>query len=191
VELKRTGDDIMAKMKVIRERVVEDAGVQRPGWEQVGRYMYCFGQLEQALGDLLHRSLRLSKTAARLLLPRVMYAAKLDLIEAIIPMLREPESWKSNAKRIVKDCKKFVDDRNMFCHGAFTRAISGTIRFEYISMKGKEPAVPSWSDATFDARCGDLERLEREVSSLYPGFRRTTYVLRAENFNIGAKPVPR
>ena len=43
----------MAKAKVIRRRVVEDAGVQRPGWEQVGRYMYCFGQLEQALGDLL------------------------------------------------------------------------------------------------------------------------------------------
>jgi hypothetical protein len=91
----------MAKTKVIRRRVVEDAGVQRPGWEQVGRYMYCFGQLEQALGDLLHRSLGLSKRAARLLLPRVMYAAKLDLIETIIPMLKQPESWKSRAKLIV------------------------------------------------------------------------------------------
>ena len=87
----------MAETKVIRRRVVEDAGVQRPGWEQVGRYMYCFGQLEQALGDLLHRSLRLSR-AARLLLPRVMYTAKLDLIETIIPMLKQPESWKSKAK---------------------------------------------------------------------------------------------
>jgi hypothetical protein len=73
----------MAKTKVIRRRVVEDAGVQRPGWEQVGRYMYFFGQLEQALGDLLHLSLGLSKKAARLLLPRVMYPAKLDLIETI------------------------------------------------------------------------------------------------------------
>src|SRR5262245_39095731 len=104
----------MAKTKVIRRRVVEDTGVQQPGWEQVGRYMYCFGQLEQALGDLLHRSLRLSSMAARLLLPRVMYAAKLDLIEAIIPVLRKPKSWKSKAKIIVKDCKTFIDERNMF-----------------------------------------------------------------------------
>ena len=132
----------MAKTKIIRRRVVEDVGVQRPGWEQVGRYMYCFGQLEQALGDLLHRSLGLSKRAARLLLPRVMYAAKLDLIETIIPMLKQPESWKSKAKLIVNECKKFIDERNMFCHGAFAReATAGTVRFEYISMKGKEPRV--------------------------------------------------
>jgi hypothetical protein len=110
----------MAKTKVIRRRVVEDTEVLRPGWEQVGRYMYCFGQLEQSLGDLLHCSLGLSKRAARLLLPRVMYAAKLELIKTIIPMLKKPESWKSKAKSIVKDCKKFIDERNMFCHGAFT-----------------------------------------------------------------------
>jgi hypothetical protein len=179
----------MAKTKVIRRRVVEEPGVQRPGWEQVGRYMYCFGQLEQALGDLLHHSLRLSKTAARLLLPRVLYAAKLDLIEAIIPTLKEPESWKSKAKLIMKDCKKFIDERNMFCHGAFTREMSGIIRFEYISMKGKGPTVSSWSDATFEDRCRELERLERDVSSLYPGFRPTTYVLRAESLKIHVKPV--
>jgi hypothetical protein len=92
----------MAKTKVIRRRVIEDAGVQRPGWEQVGRYMYCFGQLEQALSDLLHLSLRLSKRAARLLLPRVMYSAKLELIEAgatrfrtisYTPYAREMEPW--------------------------------------------------------------------------------------------------
>ena len=171
----------MAETKVIRRRVVEDAGVQRPGWEQVGRYMYCFGQLEQALGDLLHRSLRLSKRAARLLLPRVMYTAKLDLIETIIPMLKQPESWKSKAKRTVNDCKNFIDERNMFCHGAFARAAAGMVRFEYISMKGREPGVTSWSDARFDARCRELERLEREVSSLYPGFRPTKFVLRAES----------
>jgi hypothetical protein len=171
----------MPKTKIIRKRVVYDAGVQRPGWEQVGRYMYCFGQLEQALGDLLHRSLGLSKRRARLLLPRVMYSAKLDLIEAIIPTLKEPESWKSRANEMVKDCRKFIDERNMFCHGAFSREASGTIRFEYISMKGKEPAVPRWSDARFDTQCKDLERLEREVSFLYPGFRPTTYVLRAES----------
>jgi hypothetical protein len=169
----------MAKPKIIRRRVVEDAGVQRPAWEQVGRYMYCFGQLEQALGDLLHRSLGLSKRAARLLLPRVMYSAKLDLIETIIPMVKQPQSWKSRAKLIVNDCKKFIDERNMFCHGAFAREAAGTVRFEYISMKGREPAVPSWSDTLFDARCKELERLEREVSSLYPAFRPTTYVLRA------------
>ena len=169
----------MAKAKIIRRRVVEDAGVQRPGWEQVGRYMYCFGQLEQALGDLLHHSLRLSKRAARLLLPRVMYTAKLDLIETIIPMLKQSESWKSRAKLTVKDCRKFIDERNMFCHGAFAREAAGTIQFEYISVKGRAPAVPSWSDALFDARCKELERLERDVSSLYPGFRPTTYVLRA------------
>jgi hypothetical protein len=180
---------VMAKTKVIRRRVIEDAGVQRPGWEHVGRYMYCFGQLEQALGDLLHHSLRLSRTAARLLLPRVMYAAKLDLIEAIIPLLKQPESWKSKAKQIVQDCKKFIDERNMFCHGAFTREMSGIIRFEYMSMKGKGPAVPSWSDATFEARCGELERLERDVSSLYPGFRPTTYVLRVESAKIHVKPL--
>jgi hypothetical protein len=63
--------------------------------------MYCFGQLEQALGDLLHRSLGLSKRAARLLLP--MYSAKLDLIETIIPMLKQPESWRSRAKLIVNN----------------------------------------------------------------------------------------
>ena len=169
----------MAKTKVIRRRVVEDAGVQRPGWEQVGNYMYCFGQLEQALGDLLHRSLGLSKRAARLLLPRVMYPAKLDLIETIIPMLKQPESWKSKAKLIVKDCRKFIEERNMFCHGAFARELAGTVRFEYISMKGREAGVASWSDARFDAQCRELERLEREVSSLYPGFRPTNYVLRA------------
>ena len=75
----------MAKTKIIRRRVVEDTGVQRPGWENVGRYMYCFGQLELALGDLLHRSLRLSKRAATLLLPRVMYAAKLSMIRSDHP----------------------------------------------------------------------------------------------------------
>jgi hypothetical protein len=108
-EAKRTGDT-MVKTKIIRRRVVEDAGVQRSGWEQVGRYMYCFGQLEQALGDLLHRSLGLSKRAARLLLPRVMYSAKLDLIETIIPMLKQPESWRSRAKLIVNNCRKFIEE---------------------------------------------------------------------------------
>ena len=95
-------------------------------------------------------------------------------------MLKQPETWKSRAKLIVKDCRKFIDERNMFCHGAFAREGSGTVRFEYISMKGKEPAVPSWPDALFDAQCKELERLEREVSSLYPGFRPTNYVLRPE-----------
>ena len=67
----------------------------------------------------------------------------------------------------------------MFCHGAFAReATAGTVRFEYISMKGKEPRVASWSEALFDAQCKELDRLEREVSSLYPGFRPTNYVLR-------------
>jgi len=47
--------------------------------------------------------------------------------------------------------------------------------------KFREPAVPFWSDALFDTQCKELERLEREVSSLYPGFRPTTYVLRAES----------
>jgi hypothetical protein len=169
----------MAKPKVIRRRVVEDTGVQRPGWEHVGRYMYYFGQLELALGDLLHRSLGLSKRSATLLLPRVMYAAKLGIIEAIIPMLKQPDIWKSKATQIVSDCKKFIDERNMFCHGAFSREATGTIRFDYINMKGRGPAVASWSDALFDKRCKELERLEREVSSLYPGFRPTNYILRA------------
>ena len=71
--------------------------------------MYYFGHLELALGDLLHRSLRLSRRSAKLLLPRVMYAAKLDMIEAIIPMLNQPDSWKSEARRIVDDCRKFID----------------------------------------------------------------------------------
>ena len=132
----------------------------------------------------LHRSLGLSKRAARLLLPRVMYSAKLDLIETIIPILKQPDSWKSRAKLIVKDCKKFIDERNMFCHGAFARVASGTIRFEYFSLKGTEPAVPSWSDALFDARCKELERLEREVSSLYPGYRPTNYVLRPGSISL-------
>jgi hypothetical protein len=168
----------MAKTKAIRRRVVHDSGVQQPGWEQVGRYMYCFGQLEQALGDLLHRSLRLSKKAAQLLLPRVMYPAKLDLIERIIPTLKQSESWKSNAKQIVTDCRKFIDERNMFCHGAFARsASSGTIRFEYVSMKGKGPSIEEWSDTLFNERCKELERLERAVSRLYPGFRPTTFIV--------------
>ena len=34
----------MAKTKVIRRRVVEGTEVLRPAWEQVGRYMYYFGQ---------------------------------------------------------------------------------------------------------------------------------------------------
>ena len=139
----------MAKTKVIRRRVVEDTGVQRPGWERVGQYMHYFGQLELALGDLLHRSLGLSKRAATLLLPRVMYAAKLDTIEAIIPMLKQPDSWKVKATQIVKDCKKFIDERNMFCHGAFSREAVGTIRFDYISQQGKGPAITSWSDDRF------------------------------------------
>jgi hypothetical protein len=171
----------MAKTKVIRRRVVEDTGVQRAGWERVGQYMYYFGQLELALGDFLHRSLGLSKRAATLLLPRVMYAAKLGIIEAIIPMLKQPDSWKSKATQIVKDCKKFIDERNMFCHGAFSRQAAGTIRFDYISQKGRGPAIASWSDAHFDDRCKELERLEREVSSLYPGFRPTSFILRAES----------
>ena len=175
----------MTKTKIIRRRVVEDTGVQRPGWEHVGRYMYCFGQLELALGDLLHRSLRLSKRAATLLLPRVMYSAKLSMIEAIIPMLKQPDNWKSKARQIVNDCKKFIDERNMFCHGAFAReGAGGTVRFDYINMKGKGPPVASWSGALFDERCKELERLEREVSSLYPGFRPTNYILRVGAGNI-------
>jgi hypothetical protein len=46
-------------------------------------------------------------------------------------------------------------------------------------MKGKGPPVGSWSDLEFDKQCKDLERLEREVSNLYPGFRPTNYILRA------------
>jgi hypothetical protein len=144
----------MAKTKVIRRRVVEDTGVQKPGWEQVGRYMYYFGQLEQALGDLLHRSLRLSKRRAQILLPRMMYAAKLEVIEAIIPMLKQPKSWKSKARQVVNDCRKFINDRNMFCHGAFSRDAAGIVRFDYVSMKGKGPPVGSWSDLEFDKQCG-------------------------------------
>jgi hypothetical protein len=169
----------MEKTKVIRQRVVEDTGVQRPGWEQVGRYMHCFGQLEQALGDLLHLSLELSDTAARLLLPRVMYSAKLGILEAIIPTLEQPDTWKSKATLVVNDCKKFIDEKNMFSHGAFSRDAAGIVRWDYISMQGKEPAVASWSSDRFDKQCQELERLEREVSSLNPGFRPTTYVLRA------------
>jgi len=170
----------MAKTKVVRRLVVEDTGVLLPAWQQVGRYMYYFGHLELALGDLLHRSLRLSRRSAQLLLPRVMYPAKLDIIQAIIPMLNQPDSWKSEATRIVKDCRKFIDERNMFCHGAFSRKVDGTIRLDYINMKGKESAVGfSWSDDLFDERCKELEKLEREVSGLYPGFRPKQYILRA------------
>jgi hypothetical protein len=53
--------------------------------------MYYFGHLELALGDLLHRSLGLSRKSAKLLLPRVLYAAKLDTIGATIPALNQPE----------------------------------------------------------------------------------------------------
>jgi hypothetical protein len=73
------------------------------------------GQLELALGDLLHRSLRLSKRSAQFFLPRVMYPAKLDIIEAIIPMLKEPDSSKTKAKTTVGRCRKFIEERNMFC----------------------------------------------------------------------------
>jgi len=170
----------MAKNKVIRRRVVLDRGMQEHAWVQVGRYMYYFGQLELALGDLLHRSLRLSKRSAHFLLPRVPYSAKLDIIDAIIPMLKHPEAWKSKAKQIVSDCRKFVDERNMFCHGAFSRDITGNVRFDYVSMKGKPPSVDSWSDNLFEQRWKELEKLEQEVSSLYPGFRPVNYVLRAE-----------
>jgi len=93
-------------------------------------------------------------------------------------MLKQPDSWKSRATRIVKDCKKFIDERNMFCHGAFSRGAAGAIRFDYISPKGKGPSIVSWTDADFDDRCTELERLEREVSSLYPGFRPTNYIIR-------------
>jgi hypothetical protein len=41
-------------------------------------------------------------------------------------MLNHPESWNSQAKRIVNDCTKFIDERNMFCHGALREA-TGTI----------------------------------------------------------------
>ena len=168
----------MAKTKVIRRRVVEDTGVLLPAWQQVGRYMYYFGHLELALGDLLHRSLGLSRKSAKLLLPRVMYAAKLDIIEATIPTFNQPEGWQLGAKRIVQDCRKFIEERNMFCHGAFSRNEDGTIRFDYVSMKGKESAG-NFSDGFFDKRCKELEQLERDVSSLYPGFRPKAYILRA------------
>ena len=105
----------MAKEKAIRQREVLDRDTLRPSWEQVGRYMYYFGQLELALGDLLHRSLRLSKRSAQFFLPRVMYPAKLDIIEAIIPMLKQPDSWKTKAKTTVNRCRKFIEERNMFC----------------------------------------------------------------------------
>jgi len=68
----------------------------------------------------------------------------------------------------------------MFCHGAFSRNVDyGTIRFDYVSMKGKSPAVASWSDELFDERCKELERLEQEVCDLYPGLPPENYILRA------------
>ena len=165
------------KTRIIRRRVIEGTDVLLPAWQQVRRYMYYFGHLELALGDLLHRSLGLSRRSARLLLSRVMYRAKLDLIQAIIPNLKQSESWKSEATRIVDDCRKFANERNLFCHGAFSREADGTIRFDYVSMRGKASDA-GFSDDWFDKRCKELEKLEQEVSDLYPGFRPKNYILR-------------
>ena len=108
-----------------------------------------------------------------------MFPAKLDLIQQIIPGLKQPESWKIEAKRIVSDCRKFVDERNMFAHGAFTPKVDdGTTLFHYVSMKGKETDHIAWSAKDFDKRCIELERLEREVSDLYPGFRPRDIIMR-------------
>jgi hypothetical protein len=66
----------------------------------------------------------------------------------------------------------------MFCGGAFSREMGGTVRFDYISMKGKAPPNASWPDDPFDERCKKLDKLQQEVSNLYPGFRPTNYILR-------------
>jgi hypothetical protein len=160
----------MPKVKVIRRRVVLDSRALRPSWERVGQYMYYFGQLELALSDLLHRSLQLSKRSAQFLLPRVMYSAKLDIIDAIIPMLKQPDGWKSQAKKTVGDCRKFADERNMFCHGAFSRQMDGTPRFDYLNMKGKPPAVASWSDGLFDNDVSSLSSLSMRLARCIRAF---------------------
>jgi hypothetical protein len=63
--------------------------------------------------------------------------------------------------------------------------MDGTTRFDYLSMKGKPPPVAAWSDALFNEQCKELEKLEQEVSSLYPGFRPVNYVLKAQSFSPG------
>src|SRR3954447_14196469 len=111
----------MADRKSRPQRIIYDRGVLEPGWQMVGRYMYYFGQLELALGDIVRVLLSLSDDAARLLFPHLYFMAKINIIVEAIPFQKEQDdNWKRKATRIVNKCRGFNDDRNMFCHGAFS-----------------------------------------------------------------------
>ena len=69
--------------QVARTIVFYDAGVMAVAWQQVGRYMFAFGMLEQALGDIVAKILDLNDDAARLLRPRLFFSAKVQLIEKL------------------------------------------------------------------------------------------------------------
>ena len=80
--------------------------------------------------------------------------------------------------------RKFNDDRNMFCHGAFSVDEAGQVIFDYLNVKGKKLPISTWSDDKFKKECDTLARLECKVSNLYPGFRPVTYALRANDMPL-------
>jgi hypothetical protein len=174
----------MPSQRVVRHRVVRDSAVLAPGWEMVGRYMYHFGQLELALADTICVILGLNPDAARLLLPRLYFLPKIEIITAAIPLQEKDNAWQSKAKSIVNSCRKFNDDRNMFCHGAFSVDEAGQVTFDYLNVKGEKPPISTWSDDNFKKKCDELARLERKVSNLCPGFRPVTYALRANDMPL-------
>jgi hypothetical protein len=81
----------MAKTKVIRRRVVEDTGVHCRLGSRWGDTCITLATWNWRSVICCNRSLGLSRKSAKLLLPRVLYAAKLDTIGATIPALNQPE----------------------------------------------------------------------------------------------------
>ena len=89
---------------------------------------------------------------------------------------------------VINACKKFNDDRNMFCRRAFSVNDAGEVTFEYVNNKGVMP-VSTWSKENFDEECKKLASLERKVSNLYPGFRPVRHILRAASLSISSVSV--
>src|SRR4051812_46180550 len=87
---------------------------------QVGRFMYHFALLEEALDGIIQKALELDDTQARILAATIPLTRKVDTARSMIDAQREKDpEWKRAASADLGDVIKINEGRKIVAHAGF------------------------------------------------------------------------
>jgi len=153
------------------------------GLQLIGRFFWCFSQLEAAIDTALASVLGFADHPAAGAISLIDLRKKIAMLNAAVPLSQLPNGmptqndWRAKALADIKRIHSLGDTRNDFAHAQITAESDGSIRLS----RGDKRV---WDAARFEKTFADIEELRRSFVSMGAALQGVAKTVEAAGFLV-------